>query len=80
MALIRRWLATLTGAFMLFPVGFVLWHGPDADFGLLGGVALMAFLQLISPYDLWLIPLGAGTVIAFAWHFLAKRNDSHPVR
>ncbi len=79
MALIRRWLMALAGAFILFPVGTVLWHGPDADFGLLGGVVVMVFLQFISPFDLWLIPLVAGTVVAFAWHLLAKRKDSHPV-
>jgi hypothetical protein len=74
MAFAGRWLAVMAVAFVMFPVAFVLWNGPDADVGLLGGMVLMMFLQFISPLDLWLIPFGAGTVIALAWHVVARRK------
>ena len=76
MAFAGRWLVSVTIMFVLFPVAFVLWSGPDADFGLLGGMILMMFLQFISPYDLWMIPLGVGTGVALGWHFLVKGNDA----
>ncbi len=76
MAFVRRWLAAIAVAFLLFPVAFVLWNGPDADFGVLGSMALMMILQFISPFDLWLIPLGAGSVVALAWHVLVNWKTS----
>jgi hypothetical protein len=36
MTFIERWLAAVIAVFLLFPVAFVLRHGPDADFGDLG--------------------------------------------
>lgn len=63
MEFVGRWLVAVGVAFVLFPVLFIAWNGPDADFGLVGGMVLMMFLQFISPYDLWLIRLGIGITV-----------------
>ena len=71
MIFVLRWLASLAVAFLLFPVAFILWNGPDAQFGYLGGIVIAMFGQFFSPGHLWLIPLAAGTVLALVWHLWA---------
>jgi hypothetical protein len=71
---VGRWLLSLLVAFLLFPIAYVILHGPDADFGWLGGMIMMAFLQFISPYQLWLYPLCGGTIAAGFWHFWAEHS------
>jgi hypothetical protein len=70
-----RWLAAVVAAFALFPIAVVVWNGPDADFGFVGGIILMAFLQFVSPYCLWFIPLAAGTTVAAGWQILANKRS-----
>ena len=74
MAFIGRWLAATALAFVLFPVAFVLSNRPDGDFGLLDAIVIMMFLQFLSPFNLWLIPLWGGTGLAVAWQVLAPRK------
>ena len=71
MTFLGRWFASVCAAFVCFPVVFVLIHGPDAEWGFTGGMMLMAFMQFLSPYNLWQIPLGVGTALAIAWHATA---------
>jgi hypothetical protein len=78
MTFIERWLASVVLAFLLYPVALVLWHGPDRDFGFGGGIILMMFIQFISPFGLWRVPLAAGTAAAFAWHLFAVRKPLLP--
>ena len=73
MAFMRRWFIATMGAFLLFPIVFVLWNGSDADFGLVGGMIQMVFIQFISPYNLWTVPLVFGTAVALGWHVAASR-------
>ena len=75
--LVVRWLVAELLAFLLFPIVFVLAGGVDAELGWLDGMASMAFEQFISPYELWRIPLVAGTAIALLWHVRADR-DAEP--
>ena len=70
--LFTRWVIAVALAFLLFPVAFIVWNGPDATFGHLGGIVLMLFMQFISPLQLWLIPLAVGTVAGLAWHAYAE--------
>ena len=77
-ALVIRWLVAQLLAFLLFPIVFVLAGGVDAELGWLDGMASMAFEQFISPYELWRIPLVAGTAMALLWHVRATR-DADPV-
>ena len=69
-----RWLAATAAAFILFPIVFILWSGPDAQFGYVGGMVIALFGQFFSPQMLWRIPLAAGTLLALAWHFWARRR------
>lgn len=68
LAFLAEWLVSMAAAFILFPVAFVLWNGPDADFGLAGGMTMMFFVQFISPHNLWILPMGMGTSAALIWH------------
>lgn len=70
---LARWLISLAIAFILFPVVFVLWNGPDADFGLAGGMTMMFVLQFISPNALWVIPLSLAALAALAWQGVSAR-------
>jgi hypothetical protein len=70
-ALLVRWLASELVAFSLFPILFVLAGGVDAELGWIDGMAMMAFEQFFSPYQLWRIPFVAGTAIALLWHVRA---------
>lgn len=76
MALVGRWLLTVAVCFLLFPVVFILWHGPDNQFGYVGGAMLMFFLQFASPYAFWKIPLAVGTVLGVGWHIVVRLRSS----
>lgn len=84
MALIVRWLLAAVACFLIFPVAFVLWKGPDNQFGYAGGMFLMLFLQFSSPYSFWKIPLAIGTALGLGWHIaaclrLSERGSMPPV-
>ena len=84
MALMGRWLLAVVVCFLLFPVAFILWNGPDNQFGYVGGMILMLFLQFASPYSFWKIPLGIGTALALGWHIAvclrsSERGSKPPV-
>lgn len=78
MNMFQRWLAAVAACFLLFPVAFAVVKGPDEHAGFLGGIMWMMFIQFISPFRLWMIPLCVGTAIAVAWHFIAKARTSGP--
>ena len=74
--LLGKLLISIVSAFLLFPVAFSLWHGPDAIAGWAGGMIWMFFIQFISPYYLWLIPLGTGTFVGVCWELVGNRRAS----
>jgi hypothetical protein len=59
-------------AFLAFPFLWVLWHGNTEPDGVLACALFMFFLQFISPYGLWTIPLVLGLVAACLWHGIAS--------
>lgn len=63
-------LTTLGIAFALFPFFFVLltWDGDsEGTGGFLASVRMMFFIQFISPFHLWIVPLGLGSLAALLW-------------
>jgi hypothetical protein len=68
---ILRSLVSLMGAFLLFPVGFVLSRGGLEDGEFLAGVVFMFFVQFISPFDFWIIPVMGGLFAAVVWQLFA---------
>lgn len=75
MGLIARSMIARSTAFVIYPILFVLWNGPDRDYGYIGGVVMMMFVEFISPYHLWVTPLVIGCVVAVGWHLYATRNS-----
>lgn len=71
-----RWLVSVVICFLVFPIIIVIWRGPDADFGYIGGAVLIFFLQFTGHRGLWLIPIGIGTFSALFWHFLNSKKRS----
>lgn len=76
MAFAARWLLVIAVGFLAFPVLFVLWNGPDAQLGYVGGTMMMLFVQFISPYAFWKIPIGVGTIVAVVWHAASRLKSS----
>ena len=68
MSFVGRWLLMVVVCFLIFPVVFVLWNGPDAQLGYAGGMMMMFFVQFISPFAFWKISIGIGTILALGWH------------
>ncbi|MDG2532264.1 hypothetical protein P6144_01265 [Sphingomonas sp. HITSZ_GF] len=66
----------LAGAFLAFPLGFVLWMGGLAPDEIVAGAFLMFFLQFMSPYQLWLIPLGVGVFAGLLWNHFAGASKA----
>ena len=79
MAFVGRLILAVAVAFILFPIAFALWNGPDAKAGWLGGVIMMLFVQFISPFDLWRIPLAAGTAGAVGWEVFSRWRASRQI-
>ena len=75
MKFLERWVVTTALAFILFPILFVLWRGPDNEFGYVGAMEIMLGAQFMSPLELWRIPLVAGLAVALIWQFLAWRKS-----
>jgi hypothetical protein len=80
MAFIFRCTVCLLLAFLLYPVLFVFWHGPDRDFGFDGAVIMMMFFQFVSPLHLWKAPLAAAVLVAILWQYIAGRNSASSLR
>lgn len=76
MAFVGRWLLMVAGCFLIFPVVFVLWNGPDDQLGYAGGMMMMFFVQIISPYAFWKIPIGIGTILALGWHLSLRLKSN----
>ncbi|MDI1295585.1 MAG: hypothetical protein PSY12_06810 [bacterium] len=76
MAFVARWLLVIAICFLVFPIVFVLWHGPDAQLGYAGGMMMMLFVQFISPFGLWKIPIGVGTILALGWQAVLRLKSS----
>lgn len=76
MAFVARWLLAIAVCFLAFPVLFVLWNGPDARLGYVGGMMMMLFVQFISPYAFWKIPICIGTILALGWHPALRLKSS----
>jgi hypothetical protein len=79
-SLIAKWLFSLAAAFILFPFGYVLWHGNYAD-EFFGCVIMMLFAQFISPFHFWFVPAALGTLAALLWHGISdsrrrRREDN----
>jgi hypothetical protein len=65
-------LITLGTAFTLFPFFFVLltWGGDsEGTGGFFASVTMMFFIQFVSPFHLWIVPLGLGSFAALLWRW-----------
>lgn len=77
---LSRLLASLGIAFLLFPLGFALTHGPHKGLGdLLAGAVMMIFLQFISPHNLWVWPVLGGLLIAIGWQAANANKPNRPL-
>ncbi len=76
MLLVARWLLLAAICLLVFPVVFVLWNGPDARLGYVGGMMVMLFIQFIGPHALWKIPIGISTILALGWHLSVRLKSN----
>ena len=76
MTFFGRWLAAEAVSFILFPIAFVLWFTPNLKYDFIESIFFVLFLQVLSPWGLWLVPFLGGTGFAVAWHIVAEWKAS----